>query len=237
MSEQLSKKYYDEFSHGYEKHRHDGYHALLDDLEVGVAAPYCTGRILEAGCGTGLILSRLARGAQEAYGVDLSAGMLSHARKRGLKVVQGSLTAIPFRDNYFDAVVSFKVLAHIPDIRGAVAEMARVTRPGGHLVLEFYNRQSIRYWIKRLKTPTNTSHTFTDEDVFTRFDTLEQVSGYLPPHVKLVDHRGVRVFTPASQVYKIPVAKTIMAAAERFAVNAPVLRDFGGFLIVILQKS
>ena len=48
-----------------------------------------------------------------------------------------------------DVAYSFKVLAHIPDIAGAMAEMARVVRPGGWVIAEFYNRRSLRRFVKK----------------------------------------------------------------------------------------
>ena len=56
-------------------------------------------------------------------------------------------------DDEFDLTYSFKVLAHVPEIRAALVELARVTAPGGHLALEFYNPWSLRYAAKRLAGP------------------------------------------------------------------------------------
>src|SRR4029077_18302752 len=106
--------------------------------------------ILECGCGTGLILERVARFARTAKAIDLSPRMLQAARERGLDVREASVTAIPFADRSFDVCCSFKVLAHVPDIGRALAEMARVTRPGGVVIAEFYNPVSIRGAIKRV---------------------------------------------------------------------------------------
>ena len=79
-----NRAYYDDFSDGYERERAKGYHRMLDDLEMQVVAPLARGkRVLEVGCGTGLILGRLARHAALARGVDLSPGMLQAARARG----------------------------------------------------------------------------------------------------------------------------------------------------------
>ena len=139
-SEQKARQYYDDFSDSYERGRGYGYHQMIDDLEVQVTAPYARGaRVLELGCGTGLILARVAEIAEEAVGIDLSEGMAQRARDRGLDVHIGSVCDLPFEDDEFDLTYSFKVLAHIPDIDAAVREAARVTRPGGHLLLEFYN--------------------------------------------------------------------------------------------------
>ncbi len=232
-----SRSYYDEFSSGYERHRHQGYHQFIDDLEVALSREHCQGRVLEAGCGTGLILRRLAVDATEAIGLDLSAGMLAWARARGLKVLQGSVDAVPFPDDYFDAVVSFKVLAHVPTIAETVAELVRVTRPGGYLVLEFYNRHSLRHLIKVLKQPTRIGRSYTDADVYTRYDSLADVRSYLPAgKAELLRVHGVRVLTPSSHFHSVPVIKNLLTTAERFAASAPLLRHLGGFMVVVLRR-
>lgn len=237
FSEKNSQDYYDEFSKSYERLRFQGYHTLIDNLEVDLAKRYCSGKVLEAGCGTGLILSRLNKFCNQAVGIDLSAGMLATARDRGLQVVQAPIDALPFSAGAFDTVVSFKVLAHILDIKSAIAELVRVTRPGGYLVLEFYNRHSLRALIKLLKAPTRIGNQFNDEDVYTRFDTLDQIKGYMPRHVRIIGIRGVRVLTPVAQVHNVPLVADIFAEAERWAADTPFLRRLGGFLIVTMQKD
>jgi ubiquinone/menaquinone biosynthesis C-methylase UbiE len=231
-----NRAYYNDFSRGYERERAAGYHRLLDDLEVSVAAPLARGgRVLEVGCGTGLILGRLAPEAACAYGVDLSPNMLQGARDRGLSVALGSATSLPFPDDSFDLVCSFKVLAHVPDIEKALREIARVTRPGGRMVLEFYNRWSLRYLAKRLAGPGSISDARTEADVFTRWDTPRSIARMLPSDVELEGFRGVRVLTPAAFVHKLPLLGSAFATAERQALASP-LRRFGGFLIVIARK-
>ena len=150
-----TRAYYDEFSVRYEAERRpnrpDGYHALIDDLEVELVERYGRGGdVLECGVGTGLLLERFARFAKSARGIDLSPGMLDGARARGLDVREASVTSIPFDDASFDVTCSFKVLAHVPEIGRALAEMARVTRPGGVVLAEFYNPLSMRGLVKRL---------------------------------------------------------------------------------------
>src|SRR5438046_6639699 len=140
-----TQEYYDRFAAGYETERHHGYHRLIDELELELVRRYGAGRdVFEAGCGTGLLLRETAAVARSAVGLDLSRGMLGPARARGLKVVQGSLTAVPLPDASFDLVYSMKVLAHVPPIQGAVAELNRLVRPRCTLLLEFYNR----YWCR-----------------------------------------------------------------------------------------
>ncbi len=158
MSRLDNRAYYDDFSGWYERERHLPYHRMLDDLEVELVERYGAGRqVLEVGCGTGLLLNRVAQFARGARGIDLSAGMLAKAATRGLPVAQASATELPVATASVDVAYSFKVLAHVPDITGALREMARVVRPGGWVIAEFYNARSIRRLVKALKSPTAVS--------------------------------------------------------------------------------
>ena len=236
--ESRSRSYYDEFSETYEKHRHRGYHAMLDDLEVDLTLRHARGgSLLEAGCGTGLILRRVAPECARAVGLDLSAGMLSRASSRGLTVVQGQLDALPFEDASFDTVISFKVLPHVRPIERALEELARVTRPGGHLLLEFYNRRSLRGLVKTLKRPSRIGDSYNDEDVFTRLDTVDDLRSYLPPDLRLLGVRGVRVLTPVAQLHDVPGVGSLLRWAEWRAAAAPLLRWLGGFQVLVLVKE
>jgi ubiquinone/menaquinone biosynthesis C-methylase UbiE len=233
-----TQQYYDRFATTYERERHRGYHRLIDDLELDLVRRYGTGRdVLEAGCGTGLLLAEAARVARSAVGLDLSKSMLGLAQHRGLAVVQGSLTALPLPDKSVDLVYSVKVLAHVPPIREALAELARVVRPEGHLLLEFYNPRSLRYLAKLIGGAAPIAEGTTDRDVYTRYDTLPIARGYLPPNLEFLGVRGVRVVTPASYVFRVPGLATVFDRAERLACDLPVLRGLGGFLILIARKK
>ena len=233
-----NRAYYDEFAARYEDARHAGYHALIDRLEVDLVRRYGTAaRVLEAGCGTGLILGRVAEFASTAVGIDLSPGMLQKAHERGLRVANASITELPFADASFDVAYSFKVLAHIEAIEKALSEMARVVRPGGHVLAEFYNTRSLRYLVKQLKPATPISDATTDEAVFTRYDSIDDIRRYLPADLELVDQRGVRIFTPVSYVHALPLIGPLMGMLETRAADAPILSGLGGFLIVVLRKK
>ena len=68
-----NQSYYDDFSGWYERERHLPYHRMLDDLEVEIVEKYGAGKdCFEVGCGTGLILERVARFAKTARGIDRS---------------------------------------------------------------------------------------------------------------------------------------------------------------------
>ena len=93
-------------------------------------------RILDAGCGTGGLLANLRSDAWKV-GVEISTEGIRLARSRGIALVRGSVSALPFADASFDAVVSIDVLCHSGvEERQAVEEAARILRPGGMLLAQ-----------------------------------------------------------------------------------------------------
>ncbi len=237
MSRLDNQAYYDDFAGWYERERHLPYHRMLDDLEVSLVERYGTHKdVFEVGCGTGLILDRTARFARTATGIDLSGGMLAKAAKRGLRVAQASATELPIASASVDVAYSFKVLAHIPDIAGAMREMARITRPGGWVLAEFYNARSIRRLVKAVKPPTAVSSQTNDEHVFTRYDDANAIRSYLPPELEWVTSRGIRVITPVAKVLEVPVLGAAVRWAEHRLADLPVARDLGGFLVACCRR-
>jgi ubiquinone/menaquinone biosynthesis C-methylase UbiE len=236
-----NRAYYDAFADGYEKHRGQndpgGYHELLDELEAEFVRRFGAARdVLEVGCGTGLVLLRLRDFAASAKGVDISPGMLERASARGLDVTEGSATELPFADASFDVTCSFKVLAHVREIDVALAEMARVTRPGGTVIAEFYNPQSLRGLIKRFGPALKVAKNADESDVFTRFDTPHDVRHLAPAGTELVSARGVRIVTPVASLMRVPVLRSALRTAERALCDSP-LRRFAGFYIAAFRKN
>lgn len=101
-----------------------------------------TGALLDAGCGTGGLLAALRR---EGFtvGLEYDAGAARRAQaKSGAAIVRGSVTALPFDDARFDAAVSADVLCHAAvEPARALAELRRVLRPGGRLLLNLPSYQ------------------------------------------------------------------------------------------------
>lgn len=235
-----TRAYYDDFSKRYEAQRRPndphGYHALVDDLEVDLVARYGRGKdVLEAGCGTGLLLERFSGFAARAAGFDLSPGMLALARARGLDVREGSVTEIPFDDGSFDVTCSFKVLAHVPDITRALAEMARVTKTGGVVIAELYNPWSFRAALKRLGPKGAISQGRDEGDVFTRYDSPFAARRLVPPGCKLEAVRGIRIVTPTAMAFRLPVVGRLLPHAERALADTR-LSAFAGFYAMVLRK-
>ena len=233
-----NRNYYDTFAETYEDKRHAGYHVFLDEAEMSVIQRHIEGQeVLEVGCGTGLILQRIAKSARRAVGVDLSPGMLEHARRRGLEVHEANATELPFEDATFDVAVSFKVLAHVQDISDAMAEMARVVRPGGRVIAEFYNRRSIRTLVKRLKPNSAIgSDGVVDTDVYTRYDSIDDIKRYLPSNLEVARIDGIRIASPLALPFNLPFVGKAVAGLERSLMKTP-LRHVGGFLVVHATRT
>ena len=91
-------------------------------------------RLIDCGCGVGQNLPLLEPYGR-AIGFDLMAGGVTAARTTGRSIVRADVTRIPFPAGLFDIVTSFDVMQCLPDDRAALREMARITRPGGTVVL------------------------------------------------------------------------------------------------------
>lgn len=114
-------------------------------------------RILDVGCGDGMCTRLTADLAADlspdrslghtVVGVDWAAAPLSEARRRGLTLVRGSLGGgLPFASRSVDIVILSEVIEHLVDTDGALAELHRVLRPGGHLILSTPN---LAAWFNR----------------------------------------------------------------------------------------
>jgi dolichol-phosphate mannosyltransferase len=89
------------------------------------------GRILDAGCGSSLIIQSL----NNAVGMEFNLGKLRYLRRHGIPLTRASAFALPFKDGSFDCVISSQVIEHIPYDEVLFTEMRRVLRPGGTLIL------------------------------------------------------------------------------------------------------
>jgi ubiquinone/menaquinone biosynthesis C-methylase UbiE len=107
-------------------------------------------RVLDVGCGKGRFARVLAERYPRAFivGLDLAEAMLHHV-PAGVGACAGSMTALPFPSGVFDCAYATESLEHAVEIEAAVAEMCRVVRPGGRIVIIDKNSKQ---W-GRLKTP------------------------------------------------------------------------------------
>jgi ubiquinone/menaquinone biosynthesis C-methylase UbiE len=95
------------------------------------------GRLLDAGGGTGRVSAQLIPLVEELVLTDSSAGMLAQARqKRGLRITQSHTERLPFADGSFDRILVVDALHHFKDQKEALADITRVLKTGGRIVIE-----------------------------------------------------------------------------------------------------
>jgi 2-polyprenyl-3-methyl-5-hydroxy-6-metoxy-1,4-benzoquinol methylase len=99
--------------------------------------------ILDAGCGVGAFSEPWVRN-NTVHGVDFSEKSLEFAAARGLKTQTGDLGALPFKNGKFDVVVCIGVIQLIENYDPVIAELARVTKPGGTLLVQTLHKGSLQ---------------------------------------------------------------------------------------------
>ncbi|MCY4582812.1 MAG: class I SAM-dependent methyltransferase [Chloroflexi bacterium] len=102
-----------------------------------VVSRYPVGDALDAACGTGRHAAHLASAGHRVVGVDATSEMLEHARAKvpSARFETGDLTALPLPNGAVDLAVCSFALTHCADLGPPTGELARVVRPGGHVVI------------------------------------------------------------------------------------------------------
>jgi SAM-dependent methyltransferase len=111
-----------------------GFRRFISPVLAEVARGRADLRIVDCGCGVGQNLPMLARHGR-AVGIELEPLAAAAGREFGPPIACADITRIPFPDHSFDLAVSFDVLQVVEPDMAAVREMARIVRPGGHVVL------------------------------------------------------------------------------------------------------
>ena len=158
--------------------------SLVDSLSPG--------RALDAGCGTGRHARHLVDLGHDVVGVDLTPEMLSRAAANVPEAIfhEADLRDIPMPGGRFDLVVSGLALAHLEDLRPAVAELTRVLRPGGRLVISaLHPIQTLLGWHARFTDASGRrgfvrEHSHTHADYLAAFGSAGlRVRGCLEPEL------------------------------------------------------
>jgi ubiquinone/menaquinone biosynthesis C-methylase UbiE len=124
--------------------------------------------ILDAGCGTGVFTLDILSLGSHVIGLDISLPMLIHARKKlkgyPFQMVLSDILNLPFRENFFDKVVSVTALEFIEDAKGAVGELFRITKRGGCIVVATLN--SLSPWASGRKAEAKERYTIFEKAIF-----------------------------------------------------------------------
>ena len=129
-------------------------------------------KVLDLGCGTGMLLSELARRSEFVVGIDSSSEMLELARKRrdSTALVLADADYLPFANRSFDAVVSVTLLQNMPNPKATIREVARVAKPGGIVIMTTLKHKhslgELERWVRAAGFKLLDSGEIGREDVF-----------------------------------------------------------------------
>lgn len=142
----------DEIAANYDQWYQNPRGAFIDQLETEAAlklfAPYPNQPVLDAGCGTGNFSIKLARMGSNVTGIDISEDMLSLAKNKAahlhldINFFRMDLHSLNFADHFYAGVFSMAAWEFVIDPERAFAELWRVLRPGGKLLIGTINRES-----------------------------------------------------------------------------------------------
>jgi SAM-dependent methyltransferase len=189
------------------------------------------GTALDVGCGTGALADRLAAAGYELTGADPSAGMLAVLRERTSRVeaVEASGTALPFPDGRFDVVLCVATLHHVADpgdVRRTLAEMVRVARPGGRVLVWDHNPRN-PYWGRLMaRVPQDTG----EERLIGEDELIDGLRGAGAEIVRSEQLGLVPDFVP-------PAALRAAAAVERAVERTPLVRRLGAHNVVLAEPA
>jgi SAM-dependent methyltransferase len=185
---------------------------------------------LDVGCGTGVLAERLRSAGYKMWGVDPSEGMIAVARRRApdVETTVGSGTELPYESSRFDLVITVAVMHHIaaPEaVHRALAEMVRVLKPGGRLVVWDHNPRN-PYWSHLMaRVPQDTG----EERLIPETEIVAGLTG-AGARILRSDQLGfVPDFTPSR-------ALRLAAAVERAVEGIPLLQRLCAHNVVLASK-
>ena len=186
------------------------------------------GRILDYGCGTGVLGQRLIDRGFEVFGTEYSPNMFKKALERGL---QGALlkdTRIPFGDDQFDLVYCVAVFHHLETreaVRRAIQEMVRVAKPGGAVVIWDHNPLNPFWPILMKRWPQDHG----DERLVPLEEILDGLRGEPVGNIRHFRSGWTPEFVPA-------LGMPLMNAVEWILEHSPVIKRYSAHNVVSARK-
>jgi SAM-dependent methyltransferase len=227
-----------------------GFRAFVAPLLHHATAGRSDLRLLDCGCGTGNNLTLLNRFGR-AYGFDLTPAGLQIGREAGRRrLARATVTAVPFPSNAFDIVTSFDVLYSLPSAAEemAVAEMVRVAKPGGFVLINVAALESLRGDHSVLSHEVRRYNRSTLAALLTRaglrIERLTYTNATLVPPLLVARGlqrlRGLNVEAEADSEIRVPLAPVNAALTAALMIESLWLRvgdmPFGSSLLCLARK-
>ena len=210
-----------------------------DELPALLGWPSGVG--LDLGCGTGTAGGSLKKAGMSVVGVDLSRPCLAAAARRVDAVVQVDAAHLPFADKSFDAVVSRGCLHHLDDAPAALAETARVMKPGARAVFMDPREYS---WLEPIKHRLrHADEAFTDDHhAYTPKQYAELIGAHFEIERQICWHPFGILVAHSLDLVPLPTALPRRGLAQGLlsldrALNHTPLRKVGHLLGVVAKKS
>jgi SAM-dependent methyltransferase len=213
---------------------------LLDSLAGDVILHHVPGcRVLDLGYGS----PEVATWVQQH-----TVNRVSIVEKGALETAAGPLSLHELEDDSFDLVYSLRTFPHLGEdadsserlAREMLAEAARVTIPGGTILVEIANPQSLRGLLEGIRHPITVVSerriVVQSEFRLIRYDTLRKFRSFVPKTLEVVNVHGLAVLVPHATTLEIPIVGRILSRLEWVARDSAILRHFGAHLLVVLRK-
>ncbi len=217
--------HYNDYSHRYDQKNAAAHQTMIDRLALQKIKEYVPSkRVLEVGCGTGIWMEELQPIVKSIAGVDLSAGMVEQAKRKGLDARIGDVESLPFPNASFDFIYSYRVLPHVPNLPQAFAEMKRVLRKDGRAILMLYNKKSLKFLSRKKKM---------EEKVFTVFYSVKEIMA-LDRTITFIG--GYKVLPYPKKLAKVHGFNWLYGKAEQIC-SRTFLKKYGGNLLFEMKNE
>jgi len=180
--QEVKEKLFDDWPEKYDRWFETPIGALVkqyeNELLLDLLQPQPGDHILDVGCGTGIFTCNILGFGSHVTAIDISYPMLKRAevKTKGLpfRAVAGDMRYLPFADDCFDKTVSMTALEFIGSGRAAVADLFRVTKKGGVVVVTTLN--SLSPWANRRKKAAEKGHSLFEQMIFRSPDDMRALA-------------------------------------------------------------
>lgn len=215
-------------------------------------------KILDVGCGAGMMVKEIANKGYEILGMDYSYNMIRKAKdicnaKVDINFLQGDIESLPFENSVFDIVLCLGVITYLKSEEKALLEMSRVLKPGGTMILSILNKFSLAKcldisvlvkrrlqriagnrivsWKKRAEIKENR---FVVKSYFIpRLRNSLKIAGFTELDCTAIQYGPLTFF--GRKLFAEPVNINITNFLEKFS-NIPVIKSFGNMCLFRVRK-